>query len=367
MSGTVEPELRPPAGEHPDRALLRGLADQLNDEAQDALLLTARWATGADDATAVRITRIDPHGVEVDVHVAAGAVRRERMPFDPPADDLHDVEERLVAMLLAARAADPEGPPTEIERRFAQARRQRLFPCVVRSVRELSPRLRALTMGPVPGFRSLGWDQSVTLMVPTVDRPVPPDLTFDELQAMPADRRPHGATYTVRRHDPTGETVELWVVLHGDDGTISSWAAEAGEGTTAALWGPRGHFSLPAGTRRALLVADETAVAAVAAILDQLPDRVAAHVVAEVDDEAHEVPLPLRDGDVVRWVHRGGDAPGTGGHLETAVRGLDLTASGLFAFGAAETGQIMPVRRYLRTEVGLDSAQVDVGGYWRRS
>ena len=51
------------------------------------------------------------------------------------------------------------------------------------------------------------------------------------------------------------------------------------------LWGPRAGCRPPPGTEHLLLGADETGLPAVAVILEQLPDAMAAQVIAEVADE----------------------------------------------------------------------------------
>lgn len=91
--------------------------------------------------------------------------------------------------------------------------------------------------------------------------------------------------------------------------------------------------------------------------------------VASAEDELVLEPGPRVTVDLV-WVHRD-TAPVLDGHsgpLETAVRALPLPVDlgDLFVWAAGEAGDIRPIRRYLRNEVGLPKRQTHVDGYWKR-
>lgn len=208
----------------------------------------------------------------------------------------------------------------------------------------------------------------VALLADHLNAAYPDTVTLVARWALAADEISSAAIVAV---DPAGldlenRTADIWVVLHGGAGTIGGWAAGDVVGQPIALWGPRGQFALPDGTTSLLLVCDETALGAVAAIIDDTDPRLPVHVVAEVADAWHAVDLPGGPRTTVTWVFRGHDEPGTGTRLLDVVRDLDLDADGVFAFGAAEARQIMAVRRHLRNERSLPAAQVDMGGYWRR-
>jgi NADPH-dependent ferric siderophore reductase len=186
---------------------------------------------------------------------------------------------------------------------------------------------------------------------------------------VPGERRdgtPRWAYYTVRRWRPDDREVDMWFVLHEPEGPVSGWAAGASPGDTVSLWGPRTSFHPPAGTRSLLLVADDTGLPAVAAILDDRDEATTARVVIEAHDRDHAVELALRPGDEIHWMFRDGREPGTGGGLADAVAEMDLDTDGLYAFGAAESREITAVRRLLRGERGMAQPNVQMTGYWRR-
>ncbi len=146
---------------------------------------------------------------------------------------------------------------------------------------------------------------------------------------MAPEDQPIGAYYTVRRWRPDDREIDALFVLHGVDeprsttttgGRAARWAAGAAPGDPVALWGPRTGFAPPPDTDRYLLVADDTGLPAVAAIIESLPPGTPIRVVAEVDAEEDRQPLPERDGVEVTWGYRRGAAPGTTTFLQDAVR-----------------------------------------------
>ncbi|HEU0257230.1 MAG TPA: siderophore-interacting protein [Microbacteriaceae bacterium] len=146
-------------------------------------------------------------------------------------------------------------------------------------------------------------------------------------------------TYTARaiRHGP-GATPEVDIdfVMHGHDdesrGPGATWAAGVAEGDDVVLIGPSRAAPHPEGIEwrppdasaahpvQVLLTADETAVPAVASILQTLPAGYRGHAILEVPSEAEIQPMPTDSSVETVWLTRGG-AP-RGGALFDAVRSL---------------------------------------------
>jgi NADPH-dependent ferric siderophore reductase len=160
--------------------------------------------------------------------------------------------------------------------------------------------------------------------------------------------------YTVRRFDADTRELALDFVVH-QHGPAGRWAAKAKPGDRLGVWGPRGSVCHPAGYARYLLLGDETALPALGRWLEDLP--AGAEVTALVATEDPEDATYL-DHPAVRWV-----APG---NLEEAVRALPAPDGDTYVWGAGEAGSLVPVRRYLRRELGLPKHQADVDGYWKR-
>ncbi|MFN8023749.1 MAG: siderophore-interacting protein [Acidimicrobiales bacterium] len=203
-----------------------------------------------------------------------------------------------------------------------------------------------------------GGDEFVYVLVANGDG-IDPAYTMSRFMERRADDPVIGAYYTVRRSRP-GE-IDLWAVDHGHGG-VGDWIARARPGDRLALWGPRRGFVTPADARRVVLVADETGLAAVCALVEVLPAHVHATAVLAAGPTGRP-PLPAHDGLEVVWTDRGDDAPGGGDGLVAAIAGLHDTPDA--AFGAAESRRITAVRRHLQRR-GVRADRMLMTGYWRR-
>jgi NADPH-dependent ferric siderophore reductase len=162
--------------------------------------------------------------------------------------------------------------------------------------------------------------------------------------------------YTIRHHRPDAGELDLDVLLHGA-GPGARWAATAQSGDAVEFQGPRGKLEL----RRAgahLLIGDESAMPAIAAICDSLPSDEPARAVIEVQDSSDEVPV----GGEVRWVHRGHRPPGTADLLLAAVPELDIPA-GTHGYLMGETRAMVALRAVLEDR-GIAHDAIFVKGYW---
>jgi NADPH-dependent ferric siderophore reductase len=246
----------------------------------------------------------------------------------------------------------------------------RTFTTSVAAVEEVHTQLRRVTFegGQLAAFEPVGPDTFVYLLVapPGCEHlEVDDDFTWERHFALPDETRPVGAYYTVRRWDPARLRLEILMVLHGDEGSGSAWAQRAEVGERVALWGPRTAYEPPADTDRWLLVADETGLPAVAAILEQLPVGQAATVLAEADGAATRQALPARPGVDVRWLHRDGAPAGTTTLLADAVRAVPPPGPTTYVWGGAESRAMTAVRKHVRHEVGLPRERVSLVSYWR--
>ena len=124
-------------------------------------------------------------------------------------------------------------------------------------------------------------------------------------------------TYTVRALRGTGADTRLVVdfVLHGEgdeSGPGGDWGAHAEVGQRVITMAPRrgvpfGGIEFAPGTaKRLLLVGDETAVPAVAAVLECLPPTARGAVFLEVPVAADVLPLDCPSGVEVHWLPRDG-------------------------------------------------------------
>lgn len=319
-------------------------AEDLNGAYPDAILLLARYAGGRPEASEAEITFVDDAGITLDVRGSD----QTRVAFDRPASSLDEARAFLHALFGRARSlAGDSVPTTSLEREIDASTRLSTFQTSVVDVEDLTPRLRQITFGGgLDDFISIAPDQYLLVTPGHGDDPDAPR-----------------AYYTVRRERPN--EVDMWFVLH-EHGPLSDWAGSVERGSKASLWGPRFSFRPPADTDRLLLVADDTGLAAVAAILEA-SRTVPARVIIETYRPDHIVELEAGPEVSIDWLFRGDDPAGTGSRLLDAVWGHDLDTHRLYAFGAAESHQMSAVRKHLRHELGMAQSNVHMTGYWRRS
>jgi NADPH-dependent ferric siderophore reductase len=163
--------------------------------------------------------------------------------------------------------------------------------------------------------------------------------------------------YTIRHARPEAGELDLDVVLHGA-GPGARWGAEAGPGDAVEFQGPRGKLELrPAPWH--LLVGDESALPAIAAIAEALPPGEQAVAVVEVRDAADE--LPVRGADV-HWVHRGTEPAGGAALLRAALAGIAVPA-GARGYLMGESRAMVALRPLLEG-AGIEHDAIFLKGYW---
>ena len=219
--------------------------------------------------------------------------------------------------------------------------------------------------GDLVHFRSIGPDQFLYLLLPPAVRgTLTVDATFDwsHYQAMPVSERPIGAYYTVRHHRPDVAEVDIDIVRHGHEGQVGTWLKQAQPGAPVALWGPRMAYNPPPSTQRQLLVGDETALPAIASILDAGSIAASVNVLVELEPET-VLDLPKLGGlSITRLDHPMDHESG----LPDALREWAPEAED-YVWGAGEIELMSELRSYLRDCLTMPVDQVSMVGYWRRT
>ncbi len=198
---------------------------------------------------------------------------------------------------------------------------------------------------------------------------VVPEFTSDGPRLPEGASAPISRDYSVRAWDPQASELSIDFVLHGH-GVAGQWARDAKAGDELAVLGPRANILLPEDYDHYIAAGDESALPAIARLIEEAPAGSRVSAVIEVASAAEEqVITPKAARADVQWVFRD-TAPVGEGHrsaLETALRQIEInTDECVFAFAAGEATAMKPIRRYLRYEVGLPRAAVDVGGYWKK-
>lgn len=162
--------------------------------------------------------------------------------------------------------------------------------------------------------------------------------------------------YTIRHARPDLGELDLDVLLHGD-APGARWGATAAPGDEVEFQGPRGKLELRSAPHH-LLVGDESALPAIAAISEALPAGEIATAVVEVGDADDELPVRAE----TTWVHRAGAPPGGADLLTAALARIDVPAAA-HAYLMGETRAMVALRAVLERR-GVAHDAIFVKGYW---
>lgn len=198
----------------------------------------------------------------------------------------------------------------------------RLFEVALKERRVLSPSLDRMvfTGADVARMKTEGPDQRIKVFFPLPGQDLPQvpcgEDWYPRYRALPDDQRPPMRTYTIRQLRAELGEVDVDFVLHGETGPASRWAIHARPGDRVVLLAPDAdcadssegwEWKPPAGVGQVLLVADETALPAVAGILEELaamvdPPRTLA--LLEVAQAGDAVPLKAPATAELVWLPR---------------------------------------------------------------
>lgn len=288
----------------------------------------------------------------------------------------------------------------------------RFFPVQVARTQRLSPNFLRVTFtgDELAHFADNGWDQRIKLIPPLPGYgfehlPTGPDW-YTRWRELPDEKRNPIRTYTIRDVRAAAREIDVDMVLHGVNGPASRWAVAAEPGSPMTILGPNAEFAgqsggidfrPPAGTRRILLVGDETAVPAITSILSRLPAGTVGHALLEVPESGDRLEIAAPPDFTVTWLPRDGEAHGvkvipavheaaakllgdcTAPAVAPVLEDVDIdrdilwevpeepagSPDGFYAWLAGEAGVIKTLRRHLVSECGVDRRAVAFMGYWR--
>jgi NADPH-dependent ferric siderophore reductase len=235
----------------------------------------------------------------------------------------------------------------------------------VRRSARITPRMVRVTLGgdELAGFGGDGPDRRIRMFFPVAgqDRPAVPRATSGGPLWPAGEPRPAIRTYTVRRFDAAAGELDVDFVLHEGHGPAAAWARDARPGAWVGVSEPGGRYEPDPAADFHVVIGDETALPAVATVLEALPSGVPALAFLEVADAGEEQDLP--GAATLHWVHRGAAEPGA--PLAAAVRAAQFPAGTGQAWLSGESACVRDLRKHLLGERALDRRRVYATGYWR--
>jgi NADPH-dependent ferric siderophore reductase len=235
----------------------------------------------------------------------------------------------------------------------------------VKRIVSVTPRLVRVTLAgaeltglPVPEPAA-----SVRLLIPSPGRSelIMPEWNGNEF-LLPDGQRPIIRTFTPRFFRPELNELDLDVVIH-DGGATSSWALAASPGDPVAISGPGRGYSFDPEATRFVLAGDETAIPAIAQLLETLPAEKAVRVLIEIGSIEARLELPPHPKVDTTWLDLAEHAP-PGTALVPAIQEVELDP-GVHLWVGGEAAAMHQIRQYLFKKRGLPRSQATVRGYWK--
>ena len=281
----------------------------------------------------------------------AQAAQRSSRPAEPPG---------------SSRPAEPPGSTRPGSTRPAA----RALRAEVRSVAQVTPNIRRVTLGGLDALAVRGADQWFRLFLPRhrgrqLRLPRGTTSWWPETLAMPDAERPLVRNYTVRAARPERAEIDVDFVLHEPKGPACTWAARTPLGAPVGYAGPRVDFAPKPGAEWLLLVGDETALPAIAGVLRTLPAGVPTRVYVELPSAQDAQPLRISPDVHVTWLPRpAGSVPGS---VATAAVSAATLPDGAAAYAwlAGESSMVRRLRRHLVGTRGVARSAITFTGYWR--
>lgn len=235
---------------------------------------------------------------------------------------------------------------------------------------ERTPQMRRITLGgaDLAGFPAGSEGAHIKLLFPAVagEAPVLPVLGEHGPVWPEGAARPIVRTYTVARIDSDAGELDVDIVLHGDEGPASRWAATARVGDPLGLAGPGGPALFRADASRHLLIGDPSSYALICAVIAQLPAQARIDALLEAPDRDEIQALPEHPRLQARWFSRDGEPAGASRRLLEAVRELSWPHGDAVSVTlAGESAQVVAIRDLLARERGVPRSMMYAVPYWK--
>jgi NADPH-dependent ferric siderophore reductase len=238
---------------------------------------------------------------------------------------------------------------------------------VVEHVERLTPRMTRVTLGG-GDLAAFTWPGPASHLKVLLPKPGESDITLPEpgpdgLARFDPANRPISRTYTPRRFDPATGHLDIDFVLHGE-GPASTWAEQVTPGQRLAVSQPRRRYDIDPAIDWQLLAGDESALPAIATLLEARPTHVPVTVFVDVHDGKDEIDLATDASVTIHWLHRATERQ-AGELLEAAIRDWHQPAGDGHVWIACEAAAVRRVRRHLLQERDLSHDALITRGYWR--
>ncbi|PWC12830.1 siderophore-interacting protein [Brenneria roseae subsp. americana] len=238
----------------------------------------------------------------------------------------------------------------------------------VKHIHDISPRLRCITFHG-DALRHYPADRHgahIKLFIPQQGQQIPTLPTFGERGPVwpEGEIRPIVRTYTIRAVRQEEAELDIVFAMHDHAGPAVSFARQAKTGDYIGITSPGGPHPMLPPAAAYYLAGDPSALPAIAALLENLPDDAQGHAVIRVDSSADILDLVKPDRITLHWVVGGTEATDEAINRFRALPHQE-NAERAFYWLAGEDQLVVQLRRYVRRECGCERNQLYAVPYWR--
>ncbi|MFK8054412.1 MAG: siderophore-interacting protein [Woeseiaceae bacterium] len=227
---------------------------------------------------------------------------------------------------------------------------------VVQSLEDLSPHMRRIVFaGPdLADFPDRQESAHVKVIVP--------EQNASKRGFWPAlAKKSRMRSYTIRFFDHAARTLTMDFAVNDHRGLVADWALTTKVGDSVQIAGPGSIKHTDFDAEWHLLLADLTALPALAATLERLPNSARGHIVVQVPTIADKQDLAVPDNMTIQWII---NADTSQNLLLKALPDLEWLPGEPAMFVATESSHVVEIRKYLREQPGFRKDKLYASGYW---
>ena len=238
----------------------------------------------------------------------------------------------------------------------------------VKDVTTISPSMVRIVLGGngLEDFSPTGFtDQYINAYFIPENASYKPPFNLEEARSLSDDQRPRPRRFTVRRWEPDTRELTIDFVTHGDQGYAGTWAQRAQVGDLLQFKGPNGSYKPDVGADWHLLAGDESALSAISASVESIPDDKPCLVFLIVDGPENRIDFTASPQHQIIWIYRSA-VPNPESALLEAIKSHSFPDGEFDIFVHGEAGEIRGIRKYLilNHEINIESSSISP--YWRR-
>lgn len=194
-------------------------------------------------------------------------------------------------------------------------------------------------------------------------RPLLPSRNAQGKIIWPEGKKPVTRTYTVRQFLAEEQLLAIDFVLHPTFGIAADWARHAQPGHVLGLAGPGGQARFHPNAEYWILIGDLSALAMIAATLEQLPTDAKGQVWLEINTPHEQIDLLHPTGVEVHWQITNADF---NEKIKTSLQQLNWDTQQISVTLAGENARVIALRKIFRQQYHVPKSYLYAVPYWKQ-